>query len=58
MGPMRSDAGRGPVLILDTDCPLCQSAGSVRRGRCDVCGGRLNQPEPLALAEKWQLVLA
>jgi hypothetical protein len=30
--------GNDPVLVVITDCPVCFSAGSARRGVCDICG--------------------
>jgi hypothetical protein len=32
--------GRRLVTIELADCPACLSAGSVRRGVCDICGAR------------------
>jgi len=32
--------GRRLVAIEVADCPSCLSAGSVRRGVCDICGAR------------------
>jgi hypothetical protein len=32
--------GRRPVAVEVSDCPSCLSAGSVRRGVCDICGAR------------------
>jgi hypothetical protein len=29
---------REPVPVALSDCPTCLSAGSVRRGVCDICG--------------------
>jgi hypothetical protein len=37
----RDRGGRLPAqVVVPTDCPSCQSAGSVRRGVCDNCGAR------------------
>lgn len=30
------------------DCPACLSAGSVRRGVCDICGTRVEELPPEA----------
>jgi hypothetical protein len=30
--------GEDPVRVVVTDCPVCFSAGSARRGVCDICG--------------------
>jgi hypothetical protein len=32
--------GRRLVAVEVADCPSCLSAGSVRRGVCDICGAR------------------
>jgi hypothetical protein len=32
--------GRRLVTVELADCPACLSAGSVRRGVCDICGAR------------------
>jgi hypothetical protein len=32
--------GRRLVPVEVADCPSCLSAGSVRRGVCDICGAR------------------
>jgi hypothetical protein len=32
--------GSLPAPVLITDCTTCRSAGSVRRGVCDICGAR------------------
>jgi hypothetical protein len=32
--------GRRLVTVEVADCPICLSAGSVRRGVCDICGAR------------------
>jgi hypothetical protein len=32
--------GRHLVTVEVADCPACLSAGSVRRGVCDICGTR------------------
>ena len=34
--------GDDPVLVVITDCPVCFSAGSARRGVCDICGADVN----------------
>jgi hypothetical protein len=39
---------RLPVGLAD--CPTCLSAGSVRRGVCDICGTRADDVPP---AEAW-----
>jgi hypothetical protein len=33
-----SGARGGPDAVELRDCPECLSAGSVRRGVCDICG--------------------
>ena len=42
--------GRRLVAVEVADCPSCLSAGSVRRGVCDICGARpvdaTDQPVP------------
>lgn len=35
-----SPMGRDRAQVVPTDCLSCQSAGSVRRGVCDICGAR------------------
>jgi hypothetical protein len=35
-----------PVKLAD--CPACLSAGSVRRGVCDICGTRVDDTPPAA----------
>ena len=46
-----SPPGSGPAPVVVTDCPVCRSAGSVRRGVCDICGaevpGRADEGELL-----------
>jgi hypothetical protein len=32
--------GTAPAAVVVTDCPVCSSAGSARRGVCDICGAR------------------
>ncbi len=32
--------GRRLAAVEVADCPTCLSAGSVRRGVCDICGTR------------------
>jgi hypothetical protein len=32
--------GRRLATVEVADCPICLSAGSVRRGVCDICGAR------------------
>ena len=32
--------GADPVSVEISDCPACLSAGSARRGVCDICGER------------------
>jgi hypothetical protein len=32
--------GRRLTAVEVADCPTCLSAGSVRRGVCDICGAR------------------
>jgi hypothetical protein len=40
--PLAGTATRRPrrvtTPVVPTDCPTCLSAGSVRRGICDICG--------------------
>ncbi len=36
-------SARDPALVLLADCPVCLSAGCVRRGVCDICGARLTE---------------
>jgi hypothetical protein len=36
-----SSQGTGPVPVVPTDCSVCLSAGSARRGVCDICGARV-----------------
>ena len=36
-----SPQGTGPVPVVPTDCPVCLSAGSARRGVCDICGAQV-----------------
>ena len=38
--------GRRLVTVEVADCPACLSAGSVRRGVCDICGARRADAEP------------
>ncbi len=38
--------GRRLVAVEVADCPACLSAGSVRRGVCDICGARPADAEP------------
>ena len=33
--------GQGPGMVVITDCPVCFSAGSARRGVCDICGAKV-----------------
>ena len=35
--------GPSPALVVITDCPVCFSAGSARRGVCDICGAEVGQ---------------
>ena len=35
--------GQEPVLVVVSDCPVCFSAGSARRGVCDICGAEVGQ---------------
>ncbi len=42
--------GRRLVAVEVADCPRCLSAGSVRRGVCDICGARtVKAPSQAAL---------
>jgi hypothetical protein len=38
--------GRRLVAVEVADCPSCLSAGSVRRGVCDICGARPADAHP------------
>ena len=38
--------GRHLAAVEVADCPTCLSAGSVRRGVCDICGARPVDVEP------------
>ena len=34
-----------PVPVVVGDCPACLSAGSVRRGVCDICGTEMPEAD-------------
>jgi hypothetical protein len=38
--------GRRLAAVEVADCPSCLSAGSVRRGVCDICGARPSDAHP------------
>jgi hypothetical protein len=40
--------GNDPVRVVVTDCPVCFSAGSARRGVCDICGADVTTPDDRA----------
>jgi hypothetical protein len=41
MKPTRPATSSRPATVEAGDCPECRSAGSVRRGVCDICGSHL-----------------
>jgi hypothetical protein len=50
------DSARAPVVL--TDCPFCLSAGSARRGVCDICGAAVPVVAPDAGPDSSQLLPA
>jgi hypothetical protein len=50
--------GRRLAAVEVADCPACLSAGSVRRGVCDICGARLGNASPQASPSLAPLVMA
>ncbi|HZD02213.1 MAG TPA: hypothetical protein VFA46_19090 [Actinomycetes bacterium] len=50
--------GRRLVTVEVADCPACLSAGSVRRGVCDICGARPAQAPAQAPSSLTGLVIA
>ena len=46
MDQSASALGRRLVTVEVADCPACLSAGSVRRGVCDICGARPMDARP------------
>jgi hypothetical protein len=45
MEPTRPGISSRPATVEAGDCPECRSAGSVRRGVCDICGSHLGGAE-------------
>jgi len=50
------DGSRAPVVL--TDCPFCLSAGSARRGVCDICGAAVPVTVPGAPPDPVRLLPA